>query len=487
MAKQRLEEIRKIRLEKVEKLREIGINPYPSKVKGTPKPISTTLKSMGKTVEVAGRVMGWREHGNVIFADLKDESGEIQLWFQKNSLGEQFKFLKFFDIGDFLYTKGKVTKTSAGEISVDVTDFQLLTKSIRPLPSTWHGLKDIEERYRQRYVDLLLNADVKRVFEVRTKVLKNMRKFLDDKGFIEVETPVLQPIYGGASARPFITHQEALDIDLYLRISDELYLKRLIVGGFEKVYEVSKDFRNEGVDKQHNPEFTQVEFYWAYADYNALMQFTEDLLAFVIKESIGTYKIEYENTMLNFEPPIKKITYRELIMENTGIDLNLENTEERLGKAIKDKSLTLDLEGVVGYGALVDTLYKTYARPKVIQPTFLIDHPYELMPLAKRKPDDPSKIESFQLLVHGFEVLKAYSELNDPKDQKDRWQQQEGLAKKGLAEHEALDEDYIRALEYGMPPTAGWGMGIDRLTALLTNQHSLKDVILFPTMKPEGK
>jgi len=241
------------------------------------------------------------------------------------------------------------------------------------------------------------------------------------------------------------------------------------------------------VDKQHNPEFTQVEFYWAYADYNALMQFTEDLLAFVIKESIGTYKIEYENTMLNFEPPIKKITYRELIMENTGIDLNLENTEERLGKAIKDKSLTLDLEGVVGYGALVDTLYKTYARPKVIQPTFLIDHPYELMPLAKRKPDDPSKIESFQLLVHGFEVLKAYSELNDPKDQKDRWQQQEGLAKKGLAEHEALDEDYIRALEYGMPPTAGWGMGIDRLTALLTNQHSLKDVILFPTMKPEGK
>ena len=455
MAKQRLEEIRKIRLEKVEKLREIGINPYPSKVKGTPKPISTALKSMGKTVEVAGRVMGWREHGNVIFADLKDESGEIQLWFQKNSLGEQFKFLKFFDIGDFLYTKGKVTKTSAGEISVDVTDFQLLTKSIRPLPSTWHGLKDIEERYRQRYVDLLLNADVKRVFEVRTKVLKNMRKFLDDKGFIEVETPVLQPIYGGASARPFITHQEALDIDLYLRISDELYLKRLIVGGFEKVYEVSKDFRNEGVDKQHNPEFTQVEFYWAYADYNALMQFTEDLLAFVIKESIGTYKIEYENTMLNFEPPIKKITYRELIMENTGIDLNLENTEERLGKAIKDKSLTLDLEGVVGYGALVDTLYKTYARPKVIQPTFLIDHPYELMPLAKRKPDDPSKIESFQLLVHGFEVLKAYSELNDPKDQKDRWQQQEGLAKKGLAEHEALDEDYIRALEYGMPPTAG--------------------------------
>jgi len=217
VAKQRLEEIRKVRLEKVEKLRQIGINPYPSKVKGTPKPISTALKSMGKTVEVAGRVMGWREHGNVIFADLKDESGEIQLWFQKNSLGEQFKLLKFFDIGDFLYTKGKVTKTSAGEISVDVTDFQLLTKSIRPLPSTWHGLKDIEERYRQRYVDLLLNADVKRVFEVRTKVLKNMRKFLDDKGFIEVETPVLQPIYGGASARPFITHQEALDIDLYLR------------------------------------------------------------------------------------------------------------------------------------------------------------------------------------------------------------------------------------------------------------------------------
>jgi lysyl-tRNA synthetase class 2 len=485
MAEQRLEEIRKIRLEKVEKLREMGINPYPSQVKGVYEPISVVRDSLDQAKAVVGRVMSWRTHGNVIFADLKDESGKIQLLFQKKNLGDNFKTLKLFDIGDFLWATGKVVKTQAGEITLDTTDFQLLTKSIRPLPSVWHGLKDTEERYRQRYVDLLMNPDVKKVFLTRTKILTNLRNFLDNNGFVEVETPVLQPIYGGASARPFITHQEVLDIDLYLRISDELYLKRLIVGGFEKVYEVSKDFRNEGVDKQHNPEFTQIEFYWAYADYNDLMEFTERMLAEVIEKSIGSLEIQYEDTKLNFKPPIKRVTYRDLLLEHTGIDLNNVKDEKALLDEIKSQNLNLDLKGVIGYGALVDALYKNYARPKVVQPTFLIDHPYELMPLAKRKTDDSSRIESVQLLVHGFELIKAYSELNDPKDQKERWQEHEGLAKKGLEEHEAVDEDYIRALEYGMPPTAGWGMGIDRLTAILTNQHSLKEVILFPTLRPE--
>ncbi|MCG2686219.1 lysine--tRNA ligase [Candidatus Parcubacteria bacterium] len=482
-----IENLRRIRIEKLEKLRQRGVDPYPSKFEGRMEIETASKKKLGSKVKVAGRIVGWRGHGRLIFADLKDESGQLQLCFKQDELpSEKFKLLELFDLGDFLGVEGSLFKTKAGELTVLVSDFQLLTKAVRPLPSTWHGLKDVEERYRKRYLDLLMNPPVRKVFETRTKILTLLREYLDEHGFVEVETPVLQPIYGGAAARPFTTHLNALDSDFYLRISDELYLKRLIVGGFEKIYEVSKDFRNEGIDRQHSPEFTQVEFYWAYADYHDLMEFSEKMLSHVVKEVCGSLQIEFEGQKLSFKSPWPRVTYRDLVLEHSGIDIDKAQTEKELKEAISDKGLKLDLSGVVGYGPLVDILYKEYCRPKIIQPTFLIDHPAELMPLAKRKTENSSRIESVQLLVSGYEVFKAYSELNDPQDQKVRWEEQEGLAKKGLAEHEVLDEDYIEALEYGMPPTAGWGMGIDRLTAILTDQHTIRDVILFPLMRPRG-
>lgn len=485
MAKKRLNEIREIRLEKAEKLRELGIDPYTSKVPGEPLEIDEARGKKGKKVEVAGRIWGWRAHGNSIFADLKDETGEIQVFFQKKKLDDDFKILELFDIGDFIWVSGKVIKTEAGEITVDVEEFKLLTKSIRPLPSTWHGLKDVEERYRQRYVDLLINEDVRKVFEKRTRIIRELQKIMDDNGFLEVETPILQPIYGGASAEPFVTHHNALDIDLYLRISDELYLKRLIVGGFEKVYEIGRVFRNEGIDRAHNPEFTMMEFYWAYADYEELMKFTEEMLSKVIKKINGSLKIKYEEDELDFTPPWPRKTFKELLLKHTEIDIDQEDSVEKLRNAIKEKRLKVDLEGVVGYGALCDKLYKEFIRPEIIQPTLILDYPAEMIALAKKKKDDSSKIASFQLVVEGYEIIKAYNELNDPVDQKQRWLEEEKLGEKGSNDHMVVDEDYIRALEYGMPPTAGWGMGIDRLTAILTDKHTIKDTILFPTLRPE--
>jgi len=497
-----LEELRKTRLKKLDALKKAGVNPYPSKTKkthGINEVISdfNNLVKTKKKIILAGRIRAIREHGKSTFLNFEDGSagspqgcsGKIQAYLKEDILGEKkYKaFLDSFDIGDFAEFTGILCKTRTGERTVEVSDYKILAKSLRPLPEKWHGLKDIEERYRKRYLDLLMNPEVKEVFKVRSKILKLLREYLDDNGFLEMETSVLQPIYGGASARPFITHLKALDKDFYLRISDELYLKRLIVGGFDKVYEVSKDFRNEGIDKQHNPEFTQIEFYWAYADYNDLMKFAEKMLSHVIKEVCGSLKIEFEENKLDFAPPWKRITYRDLLLKYAGIDIDKVKTEEELKKAISlKKELKLDLKGIVGYGPMLDALYKEYCRPKIIQPTFLIDHPAELMPLAKRKEENPLRIQSIQLLVSGYELVKAYTELNDPQDQKERWLEQEGLAKKGLQEHEVLDEDYIEALEYGMPPTAGFGIGIDRLTAILTNQHSIRDVILFPFMKPKN-
>jgi lysyl-tRNA synthetase class 2 len=483
MAKSRLEQIRKIRLEKVEKLRKLGINPYPSKVPGKPESVKKARKSVGKKTETVGRLWAWREHGNSIFADLKDESGKIQLFFQKKNLEEKFKILKLFDVGDFIYVKGTVFKTQAGEVTVDVSDFTLLTKSIRPLPSTWHGLKDVEERYRQRYVDLLLNEKVREVFKKRAYIVQLLRKYLDEHGFLEMKTPALQPTYGGATARPFITHHNTLNIDLYLRIADELYLKRLIVGGFEKVYEICTDFRNEGIDRWHNPEFSMLEFYWAYADYNDLMKITEDMLSMVVKEVTGSLRIRYGDTKVDFSLPWKRLSYHQAILEKTGIDINKINSINQLKKAIKEKGL--ELSGVKDIPSILDGLYKIAVRPALINPTFLIDHPYSMRPLAKRKTNDRNKVESFQLVAAGAELINAYSELNDPQDQKTRWEEDMGRAKEGVEEFQMLDEDYIRALEYGMPPTAGWGLGIDRFAALLTNQHSIKDTILFPTLRPE--
>lgn len=481
-----IDNLRKIRLEKLKKIRELGIDPYSATCKRK-QTIGQARKMMGKKVAVAGRIMAIRGHGGIQFFDLRDESGRIQLVLKKENLSRiTYHVSQLLDIGDFIDAQGKVFKTEAGEISVLVSDFHLLTKSIRPLPSKWHGLRDVEEKYRQRYVDLIINPKVKETFMIRTKVLTELRNYLNSHGFVEVETPILQPMYGGAAAKPFVTHHNTLDFDLYLRISDELYLKRLIVGGFEKVYEVCKDFRNEGIDRQHNPEFTQLEFYWAYANYENLMKFTEEMLTHVIKKVIGKLKIKHEETVLDFTPPWRRVTFRDLLYKELGIDINVVDTEQRLKKEIKKKKIKLDLKGIVGYGALVDKLYRETCRSKLIQPTLLLDYPAAMIALAKRKSEDPSKIASFQFLVKGFELVKAYNELNDPIDQKERWLEMEELARKGLEEHEVLDNDYVKALEYGMPPTAGWGMGIDRLVSFLTGSRSLKNVILFPTLRPEG-
>lgn len=482
---QPLDSLKTVRHDKLEKLGAKGVSGFPPWTGQRVQIQKARKKKLEETVWVAGRVSAVRGHGGLIFADLSDESGKIQLSCKKNNLSDRFDLLDSLDLGDFIAAFGALFTTQSGELTIEVSDFRFLTKSLRPLPSTWYGLSDIEERYRQRYVDLLLNPDVKRVFETRSKVITLLRHWLDKEGFLEVETPILQPLYGGATAKPFITHHNTLDIDLYLRVSDELYLKRLIVGGFEKVYEIGKDFRNEGIDRQHNPEFTMCEFYWAYANVEDLMQLTQTLLSEIIKEVTGDWLVVYQEKEYDFAPPWQRITYRDLILNDGGIDIDAADTEEKLLAEIKKKKISLDLSGVVGYGALLDTLYKNVSRPKIAGPLFITDYPTALKPLAKKRTDNPSRVGSFQLLVGGFEWINAYDELNDPIDQRKRWEEELALAKKGLNEFQVPDEDYLRALEYGMPPTAGWGLGIDRLVTFLTNQHGLKDVILFPTMRPE--
>ncbi len=482
-----IDNLQKERLKKLENIKKLGINPYPS---STPRKqmITEARKMLGKEVGVAGRIRSLRPHGKITFVDIEDTSGKIQLFFSQAELpGDEYDFLANLDIGDFVQAEGEVFKTQVGEITVRIKTYRLLSKSLRPLPSAWYGLEDVEERYRQRYVDLVINPQVKKVMETRHRVVRFLRKFLDDRGFVEVETPVLQPVYGGATARPFITHHNVLDTDFYLRIADELYLKRLMVGGFEKVYEISKDFRNEGIDRQHSPEFTMLEFYWAYVDYKDLMKLAEEMISQLVKEIHGSYKFKYEEKELDFMPPFERISFDELIQKYSGISLANIETEDYLRTAIKEKEIKMDLSGVVGMGALLDSLYKKVARPNVLQPTFVMDYPAQMRPLSKVREDNSSKSSSFQLLAAGFELINAYNELNDPQEQAKRWKEEMGLAKKGLEEHQVLDEDYIKALEYGMPPTAGFGMGVDRLTAILTDQHSLKDVILFPTLKPEKK
>jgi lysyl-tRNA synthetase class 2 len=484
MAQSQFQLLRQQRRDKLKRLQDLG-NPYPQPDLSHKQSISQARASLNQNVTLAGRIMSLRGHGKILFADLLDRSGRIQLFFEQNTLQDLMPQTKLLDLGDIISVSGGVFTTQAGEITVKVTQFQILAKNLRPLPEKWHGLKDVEERYRQRYVDLIVNPEVKKVFEVRTRILSEMRRFLDDHGFMEVETPILQPIYGGASAKPFITHHNTLDANMYLRISDELYLKRLIVGGLEKVYEVSRDFRNEGVSRFHNPEFTQIEFYWAYVDYEVLMTFTEKLVTHVLTSVLGTTQVTYQDTVLDFTPPFPRLTFRDAIYHQTSIDIDIIKTEEEFFRHLKDRQLKLDLNGVVGLGALFDALYKEYVRPHLVGPVFITDYPASMIALAKRKDQNPDKIASFQLLAKGTELLKAYNELNDPADQADRWLEEEALAKRGAEAAMQLDTDYIRALEYGMPPTAGWGMGIDRFTQFITNQPTIKDVILFPTLRPE--
>jgi lysyl-tRNA synthetase class 2 len=481
----KLNELQRQRQDKLTKLKSLSSNIYPQP--NLENKISTfeAKEKMDQQVLVAGRIMSLRGHGKIMFADLQDRVGKIQLFFQEKTLADKMANTKLLDLGDIVSISGKIFKTQAGEITIDVQEFQILAKNIRPLPEKFHGLKDVEIAYRQRYVDLIVNPESRQVFETRTKVLSEMRRFLDDHGFMEVETPVLQPVYGGAAAKPFVTHHNELEMDMYLRISDELYLKRLIVGGFEKVYEVSRDFRNESVSRFHNPEFTQIEFYWAYVDYEVLMKFTEDLIKHLLMKTRDTLKISFQGTELDFSKPIKRLTFKEAILDKTKIDIDKIKTEEEFKKALEIGNLKLDLKDVYGLGACFDALYKEYVRPEIIEPTFIMDYPAEMIALAKRKVDDPTKIASFQLLACGTEFLKAYNELNDPQDQAKRWLDEQKLADQGSEIASQFDVDYIRALEYGMPPTAGWGMGVDRFVQLVTDSATIKDVILFPSMRKE--
>jgi len=481
----KLNELQKQRLEKLAKIKNLSLDPYPQPNLSQKSTVIDATKSLDKPVEVAGRIMSLRGHGKILFADLHDQTGKIQLFFQEKILSDKMSLTKLLDLGDIISASGEVFKTQAGEITINVSKFEILAKNLRPLPEKWHGLKDVEERYRQRYVDLIVNPEVREVFKTRTLILSEMRRFLDDHGFMEVETPVLQPVYGGASAKPFQTHHNKLDMDMYLRISDELYLKRLIVGGFEKIYEVSRDFRNEGVSRFHNPEFTQIEFYWAYVDYQVLMNFTEELIKYVIKKIKNNLIINFQGTELDFSKPIERVTFTDIIQKHTGINIDKIDSVENFIKELKTKNLKLDTKGLYGLGEYFDALYKEYVRPKIINPIFICDYPSNMIALAKRKVDNPQKISSFQLLVCGTELLKAYNELNDPKDQSDRWLAEGELAKKGSEIASQFDSDYIRALEYGMPPTAGWGMGLDRFTQFLTDQPTIKDVIFFPSMRKE--
>jgi len=477
------------RLTKLKILREKGIEAYPS---GSNRTMTlaefldkfNTIKRAKKSVTLAGRLMAFREFGGLSFGVLKDGSSQSQILFKKDNLGERaYVDLKLLDIGDIVQVKGLAMLTKKGEKTLQVSKLTLLAKSLRPLPEKWHGLTDQETRFRQRYLDLLFNPEVKERFITRHKLVQAIRQFLVEREFIEVDTPALQPMPGGALATPFKTHYNALNSDVYLRIAPELYLKRLIVGGFERVFEFARVFRNEGVSTQHLQDFTMLEFYQAYATYEDLMEMTEQMFGFVLKQVFGTLKIKYGDKTLDFKAPWPRKTFRDLIKQYAGIDVDKFATVEELQAEIKRKKIKLTYSGKVGRGKLIDELYKETARPKLINPIFLIDHPLDLSPLAKIKLGDSDKVERFQLVVAGMEIVNAFSELNDPIDQKERFKAQSKLKKEGDAEAHSMDEDFVKTLEYGMPPTAGWGMGIDRLTAVLTDTDSIREAVLFPFIK----
>jgi lysyl-tRNA synthetase, class II len=447
---------------------------------------STSKEDLEKrkvTVSLAGRIVALRSFGKACFCHIQDGSGKIQLYFQKNALGEElFNLFKKLDIGDFVGVKGFLFRTRTEELTVDVEQFELLAKSLRPLPEKWHGLTDVEIRYRQRYVDLIVNPEVKAVFLLRTKIIQSIRSFLNARGFLEVETPMMQSIPGGAAARPFKTHHNALDMDLFLRIAPELYLKRLLVGGFERVYEINRNFRNEGISTRHNPEFTMLEFYLAYADYRDLIEMTEQMISTVAVEVLGTTSITYEGHSINLAPPWKKMTFLESLKEAGVPDDVLANAEMARDYA---KKLGAQLKGGEPLGKLWNELFEALVEPSLIQPTFITDYPTDISPLSKKREDDPNFVERFELFVVGREMANAFSELNDPVDQKERLLKQVTEREAGDDEAHQMDEDFIRALEYGMPPAAGEGIGIDRLVMLLTGSPSIRDVILFPQMKKE--
>jgi lysyl-tRNA synthetase class 2 len=498
--------LEKIRLQKLEELRAEGIEAYPTRAHRTHMSVDAVAEFEAKETEgvevkvtLAGRIRASRAMGKVSFAHIEDGAGKIQLFVRANEVGKERVdfFNKMLDLGDFVQAKGVMFRTKSGEVTLHVHDFKLLAKSVSPLPAAKDetledgtvvrhaALEDPELRARQRYADLAVNPDVRETFRKRAGIIKALREFLDDKGFLEVETPILQPLYGGAAARPFVTHHNELEQDMYLRISFELYLKRLLVGNLEKVYEIGRDFRNEGVSFKHNPEFTQLEFYWAYADYLQVMELTEQMVSYTAQKVLGTQKIKYKEHEIDLTPPWKRLEMRQGILETSGIDIAEHKTSEAVFKAIKAKHPNKTADPNATRGKLIDFLLSEFLEPTLIQPTFLYNYPRDISPLAKSIPNDALTVERFEGYAAGFELGNAFTELNDPLDQEQRFIEMGRDYADDEEEKHPLDEDYLRAMRYGMPPNGGFGMGVDRLAMLLLDKHSIREVLLFPALRNE--
>ncbi|MGI5917651.1 MAG: lysine--tRNA ligase [Anaerolineae bacterium] len=481
---------REHRIEKLNEIRRRGVDPFPARVSVTHR-IDQALAAyegvpegeQGPEVQVAGRLVAIRVMGKSTFAHIADGTGRIQIYLRRDVLGEESYdlFRQTVDLGDFASVRGRLFRTRTGEVTVEVTEWQFLSKALRPLPEKWHGLKDVETRYRQRYLDLIANEEVRRIFTIRTRMISAIRRFLDEHGFLEVETPVLQPIYGGAAARPFTTYHNALDRTLYLRIADELYLKRLIIGGFDRVYEIGHNFRNEGISTRHNPEFTVIEVYQSYADYADIMRLVEELYSTVAQEVMGSTVIHYQGHEIDLTPPWRRVTMRDIIREHSGIDIEEYTDYDSLWAAAEERNIPVSKQP--NWGKLVEKLFEVTAEPALIQPTFVLDYPVEISPLAKKKADAPHLVERFEFFIGAIECGNAFSELNDPLDQQERFIAQRKDAEAGDTEAHPMDEDFLIAMEHGMPPTGGLGFGIDRMVMLFTDQSSIREVILFPALR----
>lgn len=487
---QKLSEVLQIRRDKLTAMKEEGKDPFQvtsfQRTAYAAQIVERFEEMEGQKVSIAGRIMSKRGMGKASFIDLRDHSGRIQSYVRQDHVGEEsYADFKKWDIGDIVGLEGEVFRTQKGEISIKADSVALLSKSLLPLPEKWHGLKDTELRYRQRYVDLIVNPEVKETFVKRSKIITAMRHYLDGKGFLEVETPVLHSVAGGAAARPFITHHNALDIDMYMRIALELHLKRLIVGGFDKVYEIGRVFRNEGIDTKHNPEFTLLELYEAYTNYEGIMDITEGLVRHCAHEVLGTGKIQYGDVEIDLDKPFARVSMLDAVKQYAGVDFRTVKTVEEARALAKEHHV--EYEERLGIGGILSLFFEEFCEEHLIQPTFVMDHPVEISPLSKRKPGDPEYTERFELFILGREHANAFSELNDPLDQRERFQHQAEMKAAGDDEACDLDEDFLTALEYGLPPTGGLGIGVDRLVMLLTGSASIRDVLLFPTMRPIGK
>jgi lysyl-tRNA synthetase class 2 len=490
----RLDRIAQQRRQKLDRFRRQGINPYPygyHRSHTTQQALDLLKQQEEKSqaqavVSLAGRIMANRPMGKISFLDLRDGSGKIQLYFYKDRLSEEnLKLFQDLDIGDIIGVSGKLFRTKSGEPTLEVENFALLAKSLQPLPEKWHGLADVDKRYRQRYLDLIANAPAREIFQMRSQVIAAIRQFLNQRGFLEVETPVLQPSAGGALARPFTTHHHALDQDLYLRIAPELHLKQLLIGGFDKVYEIGRTFRNEGISTKHNPEFTMLESYEAYADYNDVMSMVEEMVSEVCQQVLGTSEIEFGGNKLSLKPPWQRLELRQAIIQYSGIDFEHYPDTDSLRAAML--GLKMEVDPQKDRGRLIDELISTFVEPKLMQPTFLVDYPVEMSPLAKTKPDNDRLVERFEAFAGGMEIANAFTELNDPIEQRERFVRQQKERKVEAEVEEVIDQDFLLALEYGMPPAGGLGVGIDRLVMLLTGQQSIREVILFPQLREKEK